>query len=42
PPSRAPYVSPRLAVYGPVAELTQTVGSRGKHDRFLSRKRTGF
>ncbi len=40
--SRAPYAAPRLAVYGPVAELTRTVGSRGKKDRNRGSRRTGF
>ena len=40
--SRAPYAAPSLAVYGPVSELTQTVGSRGKRDKGFGRRRTGF
>ena len=42
PQARLTYERPTLAVYGPVAAITATVGTRGRKDAKRSRRRTGF
>jgi hypothetical protein len=42
PQPSAPYAAPTLAVYGPVATLTRSVGSQGKKDGSRGSRRTGF
>ncbi|HEY5219888.1 MAG TPA: hypothetical protein VIJ16_08760 [Gemmatimonadaceae bacterium] len=37
-----PYVSPSLTVFGSIAELTETVGRRGRKDAKRGSRRTGF
>lgn len=36
------YTPPTLVTFGTVAEITATVGRRGKRDGKRSRRRTGF
>lgn len=37
-----PYAPPTLVSFGTVAEITATVGRKGKRDGKRSRRRTGF